>query len=102
MPVSLFRVFRERREVMAFVTIRNGLYNAVAEGLGQNRDSFALLQPAQPILNQQALWQLFNILPPESLTHNIVLRCALPLGTTPKRGFQSIGDKRHARILVSF
>jgi hypothetical protein len=58
---------------MAFVTIQNALYNAVAEGLGQNRDSFALVQPAQPILNQQALWQLFNILPPQSLTNNIVL-----------------------------
>jgi len=58
---------------MSFVNIQNGLYNAVAEGLGQNGDSFALVQPAQPILNQQTLWQLFNILPPESLTNNVIL-----------------------------
>lgn len=58
---------------MAFVDIQNGLYNAVAEGLGQNRDSFALVQPGLPILNEQTLWNLFNILPPESLTNNVIL-----------------------------
>jgi hypothetical protein len=58
---------------MAFVEVQNKLYNGLTQGLGQNRDSFQLIQPAWPLIDQVDLWLVFNSLPPKSGTYNLVL-----------------------------
>ena len=59
---------------MAFVTIQNGLYNALAQGLGLNRQTFQIIQPAAPLLagDNRFLWNFFNNIPPRSLTQNYI------------------------------
>src|SRR6478609_3006584 len=59
---------------MPFIDVNNGLYNAITKGLGLSPASFALLQPNNPVLDNNALWNhYFNLVPPSSLVFNNVL-----------------------------
>jgi len=59
---------------MPFIDVNNGLYNAITKGLGLSPTSFALLQPNNPVLDNNALWNhYFNLVPPSSLVFNNVL-----------------------------
>ncbi len=59
---------------MSFQDVNNGLYNEMVSGLGQSKGSFVLLQPCNPVLDNNALWNhYFNLIPPVSLVFNNVL-----------------------------
>jgi len=59
---------------MSFQDVNDGLYNEMASGLGQSKGSFVLLQPCNPVLNNNALWNhYFNLIPPYSIFFNMTL-----------------------------
>jgi len=59
---------------MPFQDVNNGLYNQMVAGLGLSKGSFVLLQPCNPVLDNNALWNhYFNLIPPVSLVFNNVL-----------------------------
>jgi hypothetical protein len=59
---------------MPFQDVNNGLYNALTQGLGLSKNSFALLQPNNPVLDTNTLWNhYFNLIPPSSLVFNNTL-----------------------------
>ncbi len=59
---------------MPFQDVNNGLYNQMVAGLGQSPGSFVLLQPCNPVLDNNALWNhYFNLIPPVSLVFNNLL-----------------------------
>jgi|SwirhisoilCB1_FD_contig_123_37633_length_2772_multi_5_in_0_out_0_1 hypothetical protein len=59
---------------MPFQDVNAGLYNQMVTGLGQSQGSFVLLQPCNPVLDNNALWNhYFNLIPPVSYVFNNVL-----------------------------
>jgi len=59
---------------MSFQDVNAGLYNQMAAGLGLSVRSFVLMQPCNPVLDNNALWNhYFNLIPPESFVFNNVL-----------------------------
>jgi hypothetical protein len=59
---------------MPFQDVNDGLYNALAQGLGLSPNSFVLLQPNSPVVDNNALWNhYFNLVPPVSLIFNNTL-----------------------------
>ncbi|MDB5656959.1 MAG: hypothetical protein JWQ94_4572 [Tardiphaga sp.] len=62
----------------SFLDLQNGFYNALSQGLGFSPGSpFQLIQPSPPLVagpkQDAAVWNYFNLLPPASLTNDIVL-----------------------------
>lgn len=59
-----------------FLDLQNGWYNGLIQGLGQNQDSFQIIQPAPPIASGTAAnptyWAYFNNIPPKTLTAQFV------------------------------
>jgi hypothetical protein len=59
---------------MPFQDVNAGLLNQMAAGLGQSKGTFTLLQPCNPVLDNNALWNhYFNLIPPVSYVFNNVL-----------------------------
>jgi len=59
---------------MPFQDVNAGLYNQMVAGLGQSPQSFVLVQPCNPVLDNNALWNhYFNLIPPVSFVFNHVL-----------------------------
>jgi hypothetical protein len=55
-----------------FLDLQNGWYNGFLQGMGQNANSFQIIQPAPPIASGTAansiFWAYYNNIPPFSLT----------------------------------
>jgi len=57
-----------------FQDVNAALYNQMVAGLGQSQASFTLMQPCNPVLDNNNLWNhYFNLIPPKSFVFNHVL-----------------------------
>lgn len=60
-----------------FLDLQNGFYNALSQGLGFSSSTpFQMVQPSPPLAasttQNPLLWDYFNSIPPDSLTHSYV------------------------------